>query len=534
MDGKAAIRFAIDNIARHGDTDVFPHPLENHIFFDLPDDAAQMLEELDLSFEKHLKDYPPDWENSLAVVGYTGFRSATQMDPMWNAYLLSLVIGLGHHIEAARISKDKETVFSYRFKPDPTEATVFDREYTWTRFQARSIQLARNFAHVVTCDVSDFYPRIYHHRLENALKKAAPTDHRVGRVMAILQHVAGGVSYGLPVGGPAARLLSELLLNRVDRLLLAEGVTFVRYSDDYHLFASTREEAYDRLVYLNEKLLDNEGLLLQKTKTRIVSSLEFLGTSELAEENKPEDHQEAQARRFLSLRLHYDPYSVTKEADYRELKDQLNQFDIVGMLAREVGKTRIHQPITRRLISSVRHLDAGVKDAAVKTLVQSLNVLYPVFPQVMLLLKSVLAEISPDLRVDTLSTVRELIRSKSFIVRPPVNLAFALRVLSDDASEEAESLLGQLYNSVDKSTLRRDVILIMARRGADYWLSDVRRRFQALSSWERRAVIVGSFILEDEGRHWRRQVADSLSPMESLAQKWASQRKQSNTWSIPI
>jgi hypothetical protein len=352
--------------------------------------------------------------------------------------------------------------------------------------------------------------------------------------MTILQHVAGGVSYGLPVGGPAARLLSELLLNRVDRLLQMRGIEFTRYSDDYHLFVGSREAAYDALVYLSEKLLDNEGLSLQKTKTRIISSQEFLATSDLADENVPADRTEAKARQFMSLRIHYDPYSVTAVQDFKELKDQLDQFDIMGMLAAEVGKTRVHQPMTRRLLSAVRHLDVSIKSAAVQTLTENYSVLYPVFPQVMLLLKAVANELDDYHRTNMFLSIRRLITDRSFVVRPSINLAFALRVLADDPSEESESLLQQSYLSTDKPTIRRDIILMMARRGADYWLSDVRRRYQSLSSWERRAVLIGSFILEDEGKHWRRQVSGAFSPLEALVQEWAKQRKQSDTWSIPI
>jgi hypothetical protein len=34
MDIKTAFEAAITNIAKYGDTDVFPPPFENHVFFD--------------------------------------------------------------------------------------------------------------------------------------------------------------------------------------------------------------------------------------------------------------------------------------------------------------------------------------------------------------------------------------------------------------------------------------------------------------------------------------------------------------------
>ena len=44
-----SIRFAVKNIARYGDTDVFPFPLENHWFHDAEDDVVELLTHLDKS-----------------------------------------------------------------------------------------------------------------------------------------------------------------------------------------------------------------------------------------------------------------------------------------------------------------------------------------------------------------------------------------------------------------------------------------------------------------------------------------------------
>ena len=37
------------------------------------------------------------------MVGYTSFRWVTQIDPIWNAYLLGLVLSIAPAIEAERI-----------------------------------------------------------------------------------------------------------------------------------------------------------------------------------------------------------------------------------------------------------------------------------------------------------------------------------------------------------------------------------------------------------------------------------------------
>jgi hypothetical protein len=95
--------FAVRNVASHGDTDVFPFPLENHWFHDSEEAVTELLMKLDTNFDDWLRAYPINFATSLSSAGYNGFRAATQIDPIWNAYLLALIIEIGEDIEAARL-----------------------------------------------------------------------------------------------------------------------------------------------------------------------------------------------------------------------------------------------------------------------------------------------------------------------------------------------------------------------------------------------------------------------------------------------
>src|SRR6266404_4627865 len=320
-------RTALRNIATHGDTDVLPFPIENHVFYDREEETLNLLEEIHKNFNLYSPKDRVDTDTSLLAVGHMGFRLATQIDPVWNAYLLGLVVSIGEDIERARLPVEDQTIFSYRYRYDNEEGTLFDTNLGWREFQQVSIERAKNADFVVISDISDFYPRVYHHRLENALGEVIGDSEIIRRIMLLLKKITKhNVSYGLPVGGPAARLLSELLLNRVDHLLQVRGVTFCRFADDYHIFAQSRVGAYSSLVFLSEILYDNEGLSLQKSKTRLMSTQEFQDVSEfgVARDDPPAD--QARAREFLSLKLRFDPYSPTAKQDYEKLKDQVKKF----------------------------------------------------------------------------------------------------------------------------------------------------------------------------------------------------------------
>ena len=529
-------KLALKNIAQYGDTDVFPFPVENLIFYDDPVGAINVLKIIDKDFATAKERFPPVAVKSISAVGYSGFRWGTQIDPIWNAYLLSLVLSIGEDIEAKRVPASKNTVFAYRFEPDFSTGRIFNLKIGWVQFQEYSVVLARKFSYVLECDISDFYPRIYHHRLENALKKASSNSLVIQRIKDLLFLIADGVSYGLPVGGPAARLLSEILLNRIDRLLISDQVTYCRFVDDYHIFAKSREEAYRLLINLSELLLINEGLSLQRTKTRIMTSADFLASSDFAKENKPENASAEEAMAFSRIRLRYDPYSPTAEEDYEKLKKELRQFDIVGMLGRELAKSRIDESLTRRLIAAVRHLPLPTQNQAVSSLIQNLDVLYPIFPAVMILVKGVIQSLNKSTRQEVFSVIRELVFHQSYITQVPANLSYALRVLAYDESEETEALLAKLFKSPLNMMLKRDIILLMGHRGADHWISNCRKQFSVLTQWEKRAFIICSYILEDEGKHWREGIKKELWDFDKLVMKWAGDKKNSTgkAWRVPF
>jgi len=533
---RESLRLAVRNVAQHGDTDVFPFPIENHWFHDQEDEVIRLLKAIDDSFNEHLGSYPVVSVTSLSSVGYAGFRGATQIDPLWNAYLLALVIEIAPDLENARLPISNHVAFSYRFHPSPTMATLFDADLGWASFQRNALERAEAHQLILSTDISDFYPRIYHHRLENALNDATQNTEVVHRILAILAKLAPGeVSYGLPVGGHAARMLAEILLNRTDRLLRTDAIEFCRFVDDYYIFSNSRDDAQAALIQLSEILLNNEGLTLSRLKTRFMSRSEFMRSSPMAEPDSADSLEERESRRFLKLRLRYDPYSASADDDYERLSQGIAEFDVIGMLTRELRKTRVDERLVRQLVKSLKFLDKTVRDDAAVSLVRNLGVLYPVFPTVALVLKSILPDLSDAARVEVLRAFLALIQGGSYITLVPTNLAYAVRVISQDLTEEATRVLAQIYSADGVNVLvKRDVLLAMAKRRARFWLSPVVKKFGVLSPWEKRALIPASFALGDEGRHWRTNIQMQLNPVDRAFRDWVADKNDGRQWEIPL
>jgi reverse transcriptase-like protein len=538
---KKAAKLAVQNVIKHGDTDIFPFPFENHAFFDKETEVVELVIEYDEKFEQYLNQFPPKNVSSLTPVTYSGFRWATQIDPMWNAHFLASVTAIGESIERARIDRKNEAVFSYRFEPNTETGDIFSREVGWLQFMKRSLELAEIHPFTVICDISEFYPRLGHHRLENALRQVAGETPYPKRIMSFLSNFSNTNSFGLPIGGPAARLLSEITINQVDRLLQSKGIVFTRFADDYHLFAQTKEDAYRNLIFLSEKLFINQGLTLQKSKTRIMTSTEFKATSPVREEQKPEEEQAADAAidhsraNLMRFSLRFDPYSPTADDDYEALKAEVRKFDIIGMLKEELAKSRVHTSLARKIISAIKFLEGKPKQDAVLSVMDNCDVLYPIFSSVLMMIDDQFDHLEEGTQNAVLAKIQQLIDQDSHVFRVDMHMSFAIRVLAHSNTPQVQFLLQKLFDNRSSELIRRDIILVMARWGEWYWLSDLKNRYRELSAPERRAFIASSFILKDEGKHWRDHMKKEFDPFEMLVLKWAGEKMQAQqNWSVPL
>jgi hypothetical protein len=107
---------SLENVTKYGDTDIFPFPVENHIFHDCKAEVVDLLLDIDARFTEVLAQFPPANHSALVPIGYTGFRWVTQIDPLWNTYFLGLVLSIADAMEASRLPAGKNIVFSYRYQ----------------------------------------------------------------------------------------------------------------------------------------------------------------------------------------------------------------------------------------------------------------------------------------------------------------------------------------------------------------------------------------------------------------------------------
>ncbi|HHN8581117.1 RNA-directed DNA polymerase [Providencia vermicola] len=526
-DLESAFALAIKNIINFGDTDIFPYPYETRMFDDLFEQILVALKETHKNFSEHINECPPINISTCSTVGYNGYRWATQIDPYWNAYFLGIILSIASEIEENRV--DENCVYSYRFAPDFTSGSLFCKKITWRKFQEDSLELAKsddNINYIVTCDIADFYTRIYHHRLENALDRIDPHKNISSKIKKMMQIFSGTNSYGLPVGGPASRILAELALDSLDHLLLINSIKFKRYVDDFIIFCNTKEDAHSILTLLSKKLMENEGLTLQKHKTNILSKDEFISLTQSKLLGSSDDIGSPVKAKFMSLPIRYDPYSQNANEQYEEIKESLKEFDLLGMLSDELQKSKINQPFTKQLVKSLSMTSDKVLSDAFKVMFNSINELYPIFNTIIQVAISSWQRFDLETKNIINAKIIELINSDSFILKIELNLSFIIKLLSKENTVENQIILIDLYKSNSDSILINLLITqAMAKWNIFYWLSELRRNFPTMSSWQRRLFIVSSYLLGDEGKHWQEHNKEKFSFIDKLYKSWGAKRK---------
>ncbi|EPW8796341.1 RNA-directed DNA polymerase [Morganella morganii] len=517
---------ALDNIIRHGDTDIFPYPFESRLFEDRKEIVNAALMQIFNDFENKRTEVPPNMINSFSSIGYYGYRWATQIDPFWNAFFLGLVLKIGEDIEKIRSASTQ--VYSYRFKPNPAVGAIFDKDISWRKYQEDSIiECTKDeINYVLTCDIADFYPRIYHHRLENALDRIDPNKKYAGKIKKLLQTFSETKSYGVPVGCPASRILAELALDSIDKLLSMNGINYKRYVDDFIIFCDSREDAHKTLTLLSKKLMENEGLTLQKHKTNIVTKEEFLSVTKAKLHGNDEDEESPMKAKFMSLPIRFDPYSDNAIDEYEEIKESLKDFDLLSMLSSELQKSKINQSFSKHLIKAFSATSNEVTSSAFKVMFNNLNELYPIFTTIIQVANSNWKKLSVETKKIILDKINSLIKEDSYILSTELNLAYVARMLSKENTEKSTLILSEIYNRNPQSILVKNIVTqSMAKINSHAWLSDIKKNFAGMHPLQRRLLIVSSYFLGDEGKHWREHNKNSFNFIEKIYRDWASQRQ---------
>lgn len=137
---------------------------------------------------------------------------------------------------------------------------------------------------VVDVDLEQFFDRVNHDVLMGRLAKRIEDKRLLRLIRGYLTAgiMAGGLTtardQGTPQGGPLSPLLSNVLLDEVDKELERRGHKFVRYADDCNVYVGS-EKAGKRVMANLQRIYDRLKLRINKAKSKVgkASRRQFLG-----------------------------------------------------------------------------------------------------------------------------------------------------------------------------------------------------------------------------------------------------------------
>src|SRR5438128_4079533 len=168
--------------------------------------------------------------------------------------------------------------YSYGFRPGRStkQAVAQAQQY-----------IAEGYGWCVDFDLEKFFDRVNHDKLMGAIAKRVEDKRLLKLIRAFLNAgvMEGGLVSpsveGTPQGGPLSPLLSNLVLDALDRELEARGHRFVRYADDSNIYVRS-ERAGQRVMESVKRFISGKlKLKVNESKSAVAKPQErkFLGFS---------------------------------------------------------------------------------------------------------------------------------------------------------------------------------------------------------------------------------------------------------------
>lgn len=499
---------AAADIGANGDNDTLPFDIDVRFINERQDALAELAHQYFTDLDGLEKQNVRNAVNALEVfserllvpTGAAGFRITTKIHPFWNIY----INGLGIAVAEAHESKRSDRAHSYRFTPNGDK--LFDKTASWKAFREACVAECEALGDdvvVVQTDISSFYEHIYHHRVENFVDDLFPTGSKVAtQIDRFLSKLASGRSFGLPVGGQCARILAELLLSSIDRMLTDAGIKWRRYVDDFVLITSSQADAYSALAILSHALADY-GLTLNRTKTTFLTGRHFCDYVRTQLGGESDD-----AAKLREIDLHFDPYSDTRDDDYDELKATVESLEIRTLLDLEINKG---QPDTFLVAQIGRTLKFHSPDVALQlcgTLLSSKN-LHAFRASWSTIMRGVAAvrsddefsEISPG--IDKL--LDKIPEHSPHLLLTEASCLHYLRTIRFRRTDDRGRYVSNLHSRTSSQSIKRACIDCWRHWKDRPSFISIRNKWNAISPEEQRMLWLAAGEFGDDGKNFKGQ-----------------------------
>lgn len=516
-----SLKWALKNIQKNYDTYVFPMPFEYEAINACQDEVISHLRGIDI-----LNEGIREYRTALTPKSTLGFRICTQLDPLDSIVSNAIIYEIADEIERARVPKSQEQVFSFRLLPQD-DGTMYDPNYDWNSYLTKANKIIENgdYSHVLVTDISDFYPSIYLHNIETSLFEAVKASGKSCHVQVLINYLKAmhlnQTHKGIPVGPQFSRPIAELILDEIDRQLISNGIYFIRFVDDYLLFAKSETEAYINLAFLAQLLYDNRNLKLNEKKTEILTT-ELFKTKYLKKITDVERESIIDNLNDLleEMGISPDPYEDINLDDLDDANlEKIKALNLELILSKELEKKDPDSFIISFLIANFARIDNT--DVA-EVILDDRNIckLFPKLRTIINYLERV-RSFSSKQKHEIGERVLNLVTS-SFVGQLEFNRIWFLNLFSKSTEWDNETRFEEMLKQYNDSPTRRELLLALGRSSNIKYFRANKSSSLDVNSWTRRAFIAGiSCLPESERIPWfKARSLRSRDILDRIVEKW--------------
>lgn len=158
------------------------------------------------------------------------------------------------------------STFSYGFRPNKNAHQAVLQAQTF---------LNEGKTYVIELDLEKFFDKVNHDKLMGILMRKITDKGTLGLIRQYLRSgimIDGVVSQrleGTPQGSPLSPLLSNIILDELDKELGKRGLSFVRYADDCSIYVRSEKSAHRVLASITEYIEKHLKLKVNKEKSKV-------------------------------------------------------------------------------------------------------------------------------------------------------------------------------------------------------------------------------------------------------------------------
>lgn len=205
-------------------------------------------------------------------------KDRTSTRPLGIPTVVDRVIQQAIHQVLSPIYERQFSEDSFGFRPKRSTHKALQRCKTY---------ISEGYEYAIDMDMEKFFDTVNHSKLIEILSRTVEDGrvisliHKYLNAGVVVGHKFEDTERGVPQGGPLSPLLSNVMLNELDKELTNRGHRFVRYADDMVILCKSRrgaERVMRSIIEFIEKRLFlkvNRG----KTKVALLNQIKFLGYS---------------------------------------------------------------------------------------------------------------------------------------------------------------------------------------------------------------------------------------------------------------